>query len=95
MQDHAGLTNAFVDKEKKMATKGRDNWRKNVKTMDGLRRRYSHLHPLIFQRTIERATSAGEVFDILEGIPNTFPLVWNDNDRKWIVTNLWLEEGKS
>ncbi len=72
--------------------KGRSNWRENAKTMDGLRRRYSSLHPLIFQRSVERATSAGEAFDILEGVPAAFPLMWDDQERKWTTpTDMWLE----
>jgi hypothetical protein len=59
--------------------------------LDGLRRRYPDLHPLLFQRTVERANSAGEVFDLLESLPN-FPLVWDYDKREWVTaTDLWLE----
>lgn len=75
-----------------MAAKVREDWRKNVTTMDGLRRRYSHLHPLILQRTIERANSAGEVFDILESMPLAYPVVWDAESRKWVeASDIWLE----
>ena len=74
------------------ATKKREDWRANAKTMDGLRRRYSSMHPLIFQRSIERATDGGDAFDILEGIPTIFPIVWNDQKRQWVtLANMWLE----
>jgi hypothetical protein len=60
--------------------------------MDGLRRRYSHLHPLILQRTIERAESAGEVFDILEAMPLAYPVVWDSETRRWVEPpDIWLE----
>jgi hypothetical protein len=76
----------------KTTTKQQANWRENAKTMDGLRRRYSGLHPLVFQRSIERATSAGDAFDILEGVPAVFPIMWDDYDRKWVTPkDMWLE----
>lgn len=75
-----------------MAAKVNEDWRKNVTTLDGLRRRYSKLHPLILQRTIERATSAGEVFDILEAMPLAYPVVWDAETRRWIEPpDIWLE----
>ena len=50
------------------------------------------MHPLIFQRSIERAASGGEAFDILEGTPATFPIMWDDQLRKWVApTDMWLE----
>lgn len=77
-----------------ITAKGRDNWR-SAKVMDGFRRRYLGMHPLIFQRTIERATSAGEAFDIFEGIPSTFPITWDDHVRKWIaIDDMWLDPGR-
>lgn len=45
--------------------------------------RYSHLHPLILYRSIERANDLMELFDILENIPN-FPIVWDENKRLWV-----------
>ena len=75
-----------------MTAKAQENWRENAKTMDGLRSRYSHLHPLILQRTIERASCAGEVFDILEAMPLAYPLYWDNELRKWTEANdIWLE----
>jgi hypothetical protein len=74
------------------ASKGRDKWQSNKKTVDGLRRRYPNMHPLLFQRTVERANSAGEAFDILEGVSATFPVVWDDQGRRWAnLTDMWLE----
>ena len=53
-----------------------------------MRRRYSHIHPLIFQRSCEKAKSNGELFDILETVPKKMPVVWNDEKRRWIVADL-------
>ena len=54
--------------------------------IEALRKRNEHVHPLIFQRSVERAKSAGELFDILDKIPNRFPIIWSEKDRKWVYT---------
>jgi len=56
------------------------------KTVEGLRKRYPQMHPLVFHRSIERSESGGELFDILEEVPEGYPLVWNENHRRWIIT---------
>lgn len=58
---------------------------------EALRNRYSHLHPLVFQRSLEKATSDGELFDILESYPTESPVVWDDEARRWIHTNDLLQ----
>lgn len=45
--------------------------------------RYDHVHPLIFHRSCNYAKSLGELFDILEDLPKTFPLVWNFDKKRW------------
>ena len=52
-----------------------------------LKKRYSHLHPLIFQRSLERASSAVELFDILETVPTEMPIVWDEDKRLWVHTD--------
>jgi hypothetical protein len=56
-----------------------------------LRERYSNLHPLLFQRSLEKASSNGELFDILEGIPSDYPIVWDDDTKSWIHTEDMLQ----
>lgn len=46
--------------------------------------RYSTVHPLIFARSVERSYSAGELFDILEEIPEQMPVVWDEVVRRWV-----------
>jgi len=53
--------------------------------VNGLRRRYKDVHPLMFQRSQELARTAGELFDILDTIPRKFPIVWNDTERRWVT----------
>jgi hypothetical protein len=50
-----------------------------------LKEKYSHLHPLLFHRSVERARSNGDLFDILDTVPQDYPLVWNDKDNRWAV----------
>lgn len=51
--------------------------------LDGFRKRYTHLHPLIFHRSVEKARDASNLFDILEGVPEKYPVVWDDKTRMW------------
>lgn len=51
--------------------------------LDKLRKRYSHLHLLVFHRSVERARDIYDLFDILETIPKKYPIVWDENNRFW------------
>jgi len=59
-----------------------------------LRNRYPDVHPLIFQRSVEKAKTNGELFDILETIPQEFPLVWCEEKRVWEYTDDLLQNQK-
>lgn len=52
--------------------------------IETLKKRYSNLHPLIFHRSVERARSLSDLFDILEQIPNKSPIVWDEIQRLWV-----------
>jgi hypothetical protein len=41
-------------------------------------------HPLIFCRSVEKARSDTDLFDILDTIPNNFPIVWSEEDFRWV-----------
>ncbi len=56
--------------------------------------RYPHLHPLMFSRSIEYATTNGELFDILETVPKEMPVTWNHKQRRWVVVNLLQRKKK-
>jgi hypothetical protein len=56
-----------------------------------LKSRYSHVHPLMFQRSLERAKTNGELFDLLESIPKTMPIVWNEQQSCWETTDNLLQ----
>lgn len=59
---------------------------------DKLRERYA-LHPLLFRRSVERAKTDGDLFDILDTIPKKYPLVWCDQGRWVEVDDLYLSKG--
>jgi hypothetical protein len=52
--------------------------------VEGLRKRYPNLHPLIFQRSLEHAKNETNLFDILEGIPKKYPITWDDDLKSWV-----------
>lgn len=51
--------------------------------IEKLRVRYANLHPLIFHRSMERAKSLVELFDILETVPKNYPIVWCEKTNRW------------
>jgi hypothetical protein len=53
--------------------------------LKALKERYK-IHPLLFQRSKERAKTAGDLFDILDTIPKDFPITWNEDLKKWLQT---------
>jgi hypothetical protein len=52
-----------------------------------LKSRYPQIHPLMFHRSVERAKNLADLFEILEGIPVRFPIVWDDGKRMWVKKN--------
>lgn len=64
------------------------------KLVENLRKKFEHVHPLIFHRSRERATSAGDLFDILDTLPKEFPIVWDEEERRWMHTeDIFLLKG--
>lgn len=55
--------------------------------INSLKKRYKNLHPLIFHRSLEKSDDPNVLFDILESIPKTFPIFWDDSKKKWCKTN--------
>jgi hypothetical protein len=52
-----------------------------------MREKYNQVHPLIFSRSVERATSPGNLFDILESLPTELPVYWNMDSHRWATTD--------
>lgn len=55
--------------------------------VDKMKERYPNLHPLLFQRSVEKARTLGELFDILEEVPVILPLAWDEESRRWKTTD--------
>lgn len=51
-----------------------------------LRERYASVHPVLFQRALEKAKNEVELFDILDTIPTTMPLVFDSYARRLVPT---------
>lgn len=58
---------------------------------EAMRERYAHLHSLVFQRSVDKAKTHGELFDILETIPDEYPIVWDEEARRWVHTKDLLQ----
>lgn len=58
-----------------------------------LKEKYSHLHPLLFHRSVEKAKSNGDLFDIVDTVPDQYPVVWNERDNRWMtLPDLFLKK---
>jgi hypothetical protein len=64
---------------------------KHTEVQQALKARYAHVHPLIFQRSVEKACTNGELFDILEGLPAEWPIIWDNDQRSWKKTDNLLQ----
>jgi hypothetical protein len=56
-----------------------------------LRNRYSDIHPLIFHRSVEKAQGDTDLFDILDTFPKEFPVVWHEEEKRWVATKDLLQ----
>lgn len=61
------------------------------KVVASLRNRYSNIHPLIFHRSTERAKTNGDLFDILDTIPDSYPIIWDEKLYRWVTTEDLLQ----
>lgn len=55
--------------------------------IDGLRKHFHNVHPMLFLRSLEKAESVGDLFDILDTIPE-YPLAWDNEVHRWVTTDL-------
>lgn len=58
----------------------------DVTIVENLKKRYNQIHPLAFHRSVERAESVGELFDMLDTFPTKYPVVWDEESRRWVHT---------
>ncbi len=48
-----------------------------------LKERYPNVPQVMFVRSLEKARSLGDLFDILETFPTDFPVEWDGAERRW------------
>lgn len=51
--------------------------------IEKLREKYPGLHPLMFQRSVEHARDAGELFEILDSFTHDYPAIWDEETHRW------------
>ena len=51
-------------------------------------KKHFDVHPLVFHRSLEKAITQGDLFDILDTIPEQCPIIWDDSQHKWVSTDL-------
>lgn len=56
------------------------------KNKKALKEKYN-IHPLIIFRSVERAKTDVELFDILHSFPKKFPIKWSEEKSCWIECN--------
>jgi hypothetical protein len=59
-----------------------------------LKKKYNAVDPMVFARCVERANSPGELFDILESLPTTLPVVWDEKARRFVSTGDLTQSGE-
>jgi hypothetical protein len=56
-----------------------------------MRQRFSHIHPLMFARSIEKTKSNGELFDVVSTVPTEYPVIWDEEAHCWKHTTDLLQ----
>jgi len=56
-------------------------------TILNMQKKYKDVIPMVFHRSVEYAKDAGELFDILEALPDELPVIWDSEIRRWVVTD--------
>ena len=46
--------------------------------------KYAYVHPLVLHRSVERAKSFLNLFEILESLPKDGPFSWSEGDAAWV-----------
>lgn len=62
--------------------------------LDALKKKFENIHPLIFQRSLQKSKTPGELFDILDTFPRKYPIIWDAEKRKWATTKDLVQVNK-
>ena len=52
--------------------------------IEAFKKRYQHLNPLVFYRSLEKARDQMDFFEILESVPDRPPFSWGENEHTWV-----------
>lgn len=63
-----------------------------AEVIEAMRVRYDKVPDLIFFRSVERAKSAGDLFDILESFPGQYPVAWDEISRRWSLVRKGVKD---
>jgi len=55
----------------------------NNEVIRKLRERYRNVPEPMFFRSLEKARSLGDLFDILDTFPSDFPVEWSEAEHRW------------
>jgi hypothetical protein len=58
--------------------------------IESIKKRYSFLPSFVIFRSLERARSSGDLFDILDTFPSVYPVIWEEDKRRWVTVELIL-----
>lgn len=64
------------------------------KVLLALKERYKDMHPLLFSRSVEKSITNGELFDLLDGMPKKYPIIWDNRNRIWSHTSDLIQESE-
>lgn len=66
---------------------------KQAEIVDKLRARYAGVHPVVFQRMLERAATEVELFDILDTFSADYPIAFDADARRLVPAKDILNRG--
>lgn len=56
---------------------------KQKQIVAALRKRYAAIPEVLFQRSLALCQDEVELFDVLDTMLDSYPLVWDKTDRRW------------
>jgi hypothetical protein len=54
-----------------------------ARVIQKLKEKYPSIHSVMFLRSMEKARTPGDLFDILDTFPKAYPVEWDYSARRW------------
>lgn len=64
-----------------------------ARVLQSLKEKYK-VHDVVFSRSVGKATSVTDLFDILHTMPGELPLIWDKDERRWCLVREIVSDGK-